>query len=122
MKIFRGDIFWAPTMDEHGNMRGIIHPQLVIQDTIINNSRIESIVMCEISTNMKKAYEVGNILLDAGEGNLDKRSIIIPSHISLVNKKDLGDFIGKLSPSRIDEVFSSLKLLDAFQHDVSPSV
>ena len=113
MIIRQGDIFLAATEDENGNQRKVVHPQVVIQDTLINNSRVEHVVACEISTNMKKAYEPGSILLERGEGNLQKQSIILPSHISSIRKDMLGEYIGHLEQDRIDQVFASLKLLQS---------
>ena len=54
MIINRGDIYWVPVLDDTGEIRKIIHPQVVIQDSIINQSRIDTIVVCGLSTNMKK--------------------------------------------------------------------
>lgn len=113
--IRKGDIYWARVLDEQGNLREIVHPQLVIQDTIINGSRIESIVVCGISTNMKKAHEPGNILLDSQEANLPKRSIIVVSEISHALKKDFGTFIGSLSEERMNQVFSGMKFIQSFE-------
>ena len=85
--IKKGDIYWVPVLDEQGNERDITHPQIVIQDTIINNSRINSIFVCGVSTNMKKANEPGNILLEPGEGNLPKQSVVVVSEISIALKE-----------------------------------
>lgn len=114
MKIYQGSIYWASTSDENGHKRSIRHPQVVIQDNLINQSRIDSVVVCEISTNLTKASIPGNILLKSGEGNLPKNSIILTSHISSVKKKDLGEYVGKLDPSRIDEIFQGLSLINSF--------
>ncbi len=113
MSINKGDIFWIPVFDENGINRDIIHPHVVISDSVINNSRIDSVIVCGLTTNMKKAYEHGNILLDAGEGNLPKRSIIAVSQISIVNKKVIGDFIGSLSEHRLNKLFHGMELIQS---------
>ena len=116
MKLNQGDIYFGAIVDEHGSERKIIHPQVIIQDTVINNSRIDTVVVCEISSNMKKVSEPGNILLQIGEGNLERQSIIIPAHISVIKKNRLKNYVGRLGKERIDQIFHGLKMLEGFRH------
>ena len=111
----KGEIYWVPVLDENNQTREIIHPQVIIQDTHINNSRIPTVVVCGISTNMKKANEPGNILLDPGEGGLPKRSIVVVSEISLALKESFGTCIGTLSPERVAQIFVGMKFVQSFQ-------
>jgi mRNA interferase MazF len=87
------------------------HPYVVIQDDAINHSRVETVVLCALTTNMKKANLPGNILLDEGEGNLPKQSIVVVSQIVSVEKSTLGQYIGSLRKKRIVQIYSGLKLL-----------
>ena len=113
--IKQGDIYWVPVIDNYGNKSSIIHPQVVLQDTAINNSRISTIVVCGISTNMKKAHEPGNILLHPGESNLPKQSIIVVSEISIAQKVDFTKYIGTISEERMTQLFSGMKFIQSFQ-------
>jgi mRNA interferase MazF len=113
MKLYKGDIYWVKVFDETGKIRDITHPHIVLQETLLNQSRIDSIVVCALSTNMKRVNEPGNILLNIGEGNLPKQSIIVVSQISIAQKKDFGEFIGCLSEERIRQIFSGIKLIQS---------
>jgi mRNA interferase MazF len=113
--INKGDISWIPVSDETGKIRTIIHPHVVIQDSIINQNSITTIVVCGVSTNLKKVNEPGNILLDKEEANLQKQSIIITSQVSLARKEDFGDFIGLLSEARVTQIFSGMRFIQSFQ-------
>jgi mRNA interferase MazF len=114
IKINRGDIFWIPLFDDYGVQNPIVHPNVVIQDTVINQSRIDVIVVCGISTNMKRAFEPGNILLDPGEGDLPKQSIVVVSQISVVKKLHIGEYIGLLSERRIEQIFAGMRYVQSF--------
>jgi len=105
--IEQGDVYWISISED--NEDEIIHPHVVIQDNIINNSRIDTVIVCGISTNMKRAYDPGNIILDIGEANLNKKSIIVVSQISTVKKVNIGEYIGKLGKERIQEIFEGMK-------------
>jgi mRNA interferase MazF len=107
MEMHQGDIYWIKLNE--GNEEEILHPQVILQNDIINNSRIKTLVVCGISTNMKKAYEIGNVVLEEGEGNLEKRSIVVVSQISTVNKVQVGEYLGTLKAERVEEIFQGMK-------------
>ena len=107
MDLHQGDIYWIKLND--GNDEEIIHPNVIIQDDAINNSRINTTVVCGISTNMKKAYGIGNVILEEGEANLKKKSIVVVVQVSAVNKDQIGEFIGTLRPGRMEEIFQGMK-------------
>ena len=108
--ITRGEIYWIPLPNQESVGKGILHPQVILQETVINQSRISTVVVCSLSTNMKRAFEPGNVLLEIGEGNLEKRSVVIVSQVSAVEKNQIGTYIGALSRERMDSIFSGMKL------------
>lgn len=110
-KINQGDIYWLRMEDDNSYGVEYPHPYVVIQDDAINHSRVETVVLCALTTNMKKANLPGNILLDEGEGNLPKQSIVVVSQIVSVEKSTLGQYIGSLRKKRIVQIYSGLKLL-----------
>jgi mRNA interferase MazF len=114
MTIHQGGIYWIPLPDPVPSGSGIVHPHVVIQDDIINNSRIQTVVVCGLTTNMKRVDYPGNILLEAGEANLPKQSIVAVSQISTVAKADIGAYIGTLSAERVAQIFAGMKFLQTF--------
>lgn len=63
---------------------------MVIQEDVFNRSRIHTVVVCALTSNLKRATEPGNILLDVGEGKLPRRSVVVASQVSSVEKTHLG--------------------------------
>jgi len=106
--INRGDIYWVQLDAENG---AIPHPHVVIQDDLFNHSRITTVVVCALTTNMKRAHLPGNVLLDVDEANLPKQSIVEPSKITSIEKAQLGEYIGTLSQRRVDQILTGLRLL-----------
>lgn len=111
--IKQGELYWVPLEGEWGG-KDIIHPHVILQDTVINGSRISTTVVCGLSTNMKRAYEPGNILLEPGEGGLPKQSIVVVSQVSVVEKAQVGEYIGILSGERMEQIFAGMKLIQRF--------
>ncbi|ODS29805.1 MAG: mRNA interferase MazF6 [Candidatus Scalindua rubra] len=73
MVIKQGDIFWVNLGIPSGSAPGLKHPHVVIQNNIFNLSRINTVVVCALTSNLKRAKAPGNVLLSKGEANLKKR-------------------------------------------------
>lgn len=107
MRIDRGDLYWIEADDERGVP--VAHPHVVVQDDVFNHSRVATVVVCALTTNMKLASEPGNVLLDDGEGGLPRRSVVVVSQISSVDRARLGARIGALSAARVDQILDGLR-------------
>ena len=108
MKIHRGDVFWiAP--DPSQGATAALHPHVVVQDDVFNQSRIATVIVCALTSNLHRANEPGNVLLDEGEGNLPKQSVVVVSQIASIDKTKLGQRIGSLSAERVDQVVAGLR-------------
>jgi mRNA interferase MazF len=110
-RINYGDIYWVAADESIGVISGSPHPHVVVQGDVFNHSRIDTVVVCSLSSNLKRASEPGVILLDAGEGGLERQSVVISSQVSSINKSRLGDRIGSLSSQRTDQVIAALRFL-----------
>lgn len=113
MDIKQGDIFWIDLDIPKGSEPGYRHPRVVIQNNLFNQSRINTVVVCAITSNLNLANAPGNVLLKKGEGGLKKDSVINISQIITVGKSDLTKKIGRLSPSKTNQLIEGIKLLIA---------
>jgi mRNA interferase MazF len=106
----RGDLFWIEA-DEAGLGSDPIysHPHVVVQDDLFNHARVTTVVVCALTTNLHRANEPGNVLLDVGEGNLPRQSVVVVSQISSVDKARLGAWIGSLSDARVVQILAGLR-------------
>lgn len=111
MVIEQGEIYWVDLGDPHGSEPGYKHPHIVVQNNIFNSSRISTVVMCSLTSNLKRGLSPGNVTLKKGEADLPKKSVINITQIYTVNKNDLCGKIGKVSCERFSEVLSGIRLL-----------
>jgi mRNA interferase MazF len=111
MVINQGDIFWIDFDEPSGSEPGYRHPHVVIQNNLFNRSLISTVVVCALTSNLKRANAPGNVLLNKGEANLPKKSVINISQIFTVNKSDLSEKIGSLTRERFSQVYEGIKLL-----------
>ncbi|RIK44858.1 MAG: type II toxin-antitoxin system PemK/MazF family toxin [Chloroflexi bacterium] len=113
MNIRRGDIFWVEPDGERGSVPGFPHPQVVVQDDLFNRSRISTVVICALTTNLKRAQEPGNVLLEPGEANLTRPSVVVVSQVSSILKSQLGEYIGTLSAERVEQILAGMRFQQA---------
>jgi mRNA interferase MazF len=109
--IHQGDLYWLRLESLHDVESNIPHPHVVLQPTILNQSRLDTVIVCGLTSNVRRANAPGNVLLDVGEANLSRQSIVEVSKVSTVDKIQLGDFIGSLSEQRINQIFAGMRLL-----------
>lgn len=102
--IHKGDIYWL----QQQNKENHAHPYVVIQD---NASDTKTVVVCALTTNMKKVSMPGNILLETGEADLPKQSIVDVSQVSTVATNQFGEYIGRLSQERVQQIISGIAFI-----------
>jgi len=76
MVINQGDIFWIDFASPSGSEPGYRHPHVVIQNNLFNRSRINTVVVCSLTSNIKRADAPGNVLLKKREASLPKNSVV----------------------------------------------
>lgn len=112
--INRGDIYWiAPSAESDTSLGNHPHPYVVVQDDLFNHSRIETVIVCALSTNTRRANAYGNVLLEVGEANLPRQSVVVVSKISTVKKAQLGSYVGTLSAERVNQILAGIRLLQS---------
>ncbi|MEJ2746802.1 MAG: type II toxin-antitoxin system PemK/MazF family toxin [Anaerolineae bacterium] len=114
VEINRGDIYWIQVEEPGQSELGFYpHPYVVVQDDVFNHSRIHTVVVCALTSNLKQANAPGNVLLDAGEADLPQQSVVVVSKVSTVDKKQLGEYIGTLSERRVKQILAGMRFLQS---------
>jgi mRNA interferase MazF len=111
MEIRQGDIFWIDEDEPAGSEPGYRRPFVVVQNNLFNQSRIQTVVVCALTTNMQRAKSPGNVLLETGEGGLPKPSVVNITQMMTVDKSELQDYCGSLSSRRIEQMIDGINLL-----------
>lgn len=108
-EIRRGEIWWAdlPRRSEPGFRR----PVLVIQADPFNRSRIQTVIVAVITSNVALARAPGNVLLPAQSSGLARDSVLNISQLLTLDKRFLTELITTL-PQRIQtSVDAGLRLV-----------
>jgi mRNA interferase MazF len=106
MEVKEGDICWIAPDDSGQIASDYTHPHVVIQ-----LDGPHKVVVCALTSNLHRAKEPGNVLLDQGEANLPKQSVVLVSRTLKVDTARLGGTIGTLTEGRITRILAGIRLL-----------
>ena len=109
--IRQGDLFWITLSEPSGSIPGYRHPHVVVQNNLFNDSRINTAVVCTLTSNLKRAGAPGNVLLEPKESGLPKPSVVLVSQLFTVDKSDLTDHITTLSKKRVRQILDGIHLV-----------
>ena len=84
---------------------------MVVQSNEFNESDIRTVVVCCLTTNLKRADAPGNVLLNPGEGDLPKQSVVNVSQIFAMDERDLDDKRGGLDHVMMRDVVAGIRLI-----------
>jgi mRNA interferase MazF len=111
MAINQGDIYWAQVAGSSEADPTIPHPYVIVQDNLFNHSRINTVVAVAVTSNLRRISLPGNVLLEAGEANLPKPSVVEVSKIITLEKTALGQYIGTLTEIRVNQILAGIRFL-----------
>ena len=107
--IQQGDVYWVDLGEPKGRGLAYRHPYVVVQSNSFNRSKIGTIIVCGLTSNLKRVEIPGNVLLKKGEAGLSKDSVAIVTQLYTVDRDSLSERIGALSSDHIDEIISGIK-------------
>ncbi len=112
MNFKKGEIWWADLDEPRGSEPGYRRPVVIVQSDYFNKSKIQTVIVAVISSNLSLAKAPGNIKLGATKTiGLNKESIINVSQVITLDKSYLIEKTGKLSTNQKQELNEGLKLV-----------
>lgn len=109
--MYRGEIWWASLPDPVGSEPGYRRPVLIVQDDRFTQSRMRTIVVVAITSNIRLAEAPGNVFLPCQSTQLPKDSVANISQIVTIDKSCLTERVGCLSRDLQDEVDEGLRTI-----------
>ena len=109
--ILQGDVCWLDLGVPRGSAPGYRRPHVVIQNDLLNQSPINTAIVCSITSNLKRAASPGNVRLHKGEANLPRPSVVNVTQIFTIDKSALAEKIGTLPSKRVLEILDGIQLV-----------
>jgi mRNA interferase MazF len=90
---------------------GYQHPHVMIQNNVFNRSRIHTVIVCALTSNIRRADAPGNVLLESGETGLPNPSVAVVTQIFTVDKAQLEEHVGTLPKKRVQQILDGMRLV-----------
>ena len=107
----RGEIWWASLPVPLASGPGYRRPVVVVQTDQFNESRISTVVIPAITSNLRLAAAPSNVALPSTDSGLPAESVINVSQVMTIDKSFLTDQIGSLPHRTMHEVDAGLRLV-----------
>ncbi len=107
----RGEIWWADLEEPRGSEPGYRRPVLVVQSDAFNRSRISTVVVAALTSNLDLAAAPGNVRLPKRVSKLPRDSVVNVSQLLTLDRQFLTKRISRLSSETLAAVAVGLKLV-----------
>jgi mRNA interferase MazF len=107
----RGQLWWAQLPEPAGSEPGFRRPVIIAQANEFNQSRLKTVVVIAVSSNLRLADAPGNVLLTKSKTGLSKDSVANVSQILTLDKQTLGEEIGRLDARTIRRLNQGMELV-----------
>ena len=107
----RGDIWWADLPDPNGSGAGYRRPVVIVQADTFTTSRIATVIVAAITSNLRLATAPGNVFLGAGESRLPRDSVINVSQLITLDKTILDAYVGRVTTKTLEQLDTGIRLV-----------
>ncbi len=107
----RGQIWWAELPDPIASEPGYRRPVVIVQSDEFNRSRINTVIVTTISSNLRLADAPGNIKLSKGKTGLNRESVANVSQVITIDKRFLSEKVGQLDNVTLQQLDDGLELV-----------
>ena len=107
----RGDLWWADLGEPRDSEPALRRPVLVLQADSFNRSRLQTVVVVSLTSNIKLATAPGNVVCRPRDTGLSSVSVVNVSQLSSLDRRFLLEPIGSLSAQLLHEVEEGVKLV-----------
>jgi mRNA interferase MazF len=109
--IQRGELWWGDLGDPRGSGPGLRRPVLVLQADNFNKSRLTTVVVVSLTTNLSLAAAPGNVVVRPRGTGLSVPSVVNVTQLTTLDRRFLIERIGRLPVSAMEEVEDGVRLV-----------
>jgi mRNA interferase MazF len=107
----RGEVWWADLAPPSGSSPGYKRPVLIVQSNAFNSSRIGTVIVAVVTSNLALADAPGNVRISKSESGLPQPSVINVSQLITLDKTSLTTKVKSLPADVLGSVEEGLKLV-----------
>lgn len=107
----RGELWWASLPSPTGSGPGFRRPVVIVQSNPFNQSRIATVVVAIVTSNLALADAPGNVRVAKAESGLTKPSVVNVSQLVTLERELLTRRVRALSSETMRAIEEGLRLL-----------
>ena len=111
MVVERGQVWWAGLDEPSGSEPGFRRPVLIVQDDAFNRSRLRTVIVVVLTSNLRLVEAPGNVLIPAKSAGLPKDSVANVSQVITVDRDFLSEPAGRVRGQLLKDVENGLRLV-----------
>lgn len=101
--------------DPAGSAPGYRRPAVVVSSDRYNRSRVATVIVVAVTSNLRQADAPGNVLLDRHETGLPKDSVVNVTQLLTIDRSLMAAPVGRLPAGTQRRVDSGLRLVLSLQ-------
>jgi mRNA interferase MazF len=109
--ILRGELWWADLGLPRGSAPALRRPVLVVQADSFNQSRIDTVVVVSLTSNLGLANAPGNVFCRRGRTGLRTASVVNVSQLATLDRRFLLERIGRVPADVLGAVEAGVALV-----------
>jgi mRNA interferase MazF len=109
--IQQGDIWWAGLPAPSGSEPGFRRPVVIVQGDALNASRLATVVVVPLTSNVTWAAAPGNVTLSPKTTGLPRDSVANVSQIVAVDRDILEERVGRVSDGELDLILRGIDVV-----------
>jgi len=103
-------VWWANLPDPSGSAPGYRRPVLIVQNDAFNNSRLATVAIVILTTNIRLVDAPGNVLVPSRASGLPRDSVANVAQLFTIDRSLLTERVRRLPGSIVDQVNDGLRL------------
>ena len=106
----RGEVWWASLPTPTGSGPGFRRPVVVVQSNPFNQSRIATVIVAIVTSNLALADAPGNVRIGKAESGLAKSSVVNVSQVVTLDRELLTQRVRGLPADTMRQIDEGLRL------------
>lgn len=111
MVVAQEDVFWASLRDPVGSGPGFTRPVVIVQGDALNATRLATVVVVPLTSNLRWASAPGNVLLKARRTGLPKDSVANVSQIVAIDRTVLSEHVGRVPSAQLELILGGIDVV-----------
>lgn len=106
----RGEVWWADLGKPKGSEPALLRPVIIVQDDLLTESKLATVMIVPLTSNLKRAVAVGNVEIAPKDASLKSPSVALVCQVMTVDKTMLARLAGVLPKRVMHKVDLGLRL------------